>query len=253
MNFQKMIKKELECSSKFKSISSNEVHVWRLLLNETNACIESLEKHLSIDEIKKATKFHFEKDSKKFIIAHGALREILSYYLGIKPNEIIFESTSFGKPIITDNQNNDNINFSLSHSDELVLYAVILNRQIGIDVERIRNTIDVLQIANKFFSSNEIAILNRAKKENLYKIFFQFWTRKEAIVKGLGKGLSFPLEQIDVSLINGKFLSPVKLFGEYKENLKWYVQDLFPEQDYVAAIAAEDNDYKISYLHYTHS
>jgi 4'-phosphopantetheinyl transferase len=236
-------------ASTAKLISSDEVHLWCLFLNEVNTHIELFQKILSVDEMERATKFHFEKDRRKFIMARGALRKILGYYLTMKPQEINFEYTSFGKPIIADKQNNDNINFNLSHSDELVLYAVTRNRKIGIDVECIRNNIDVLQVANKFFSSNEIAVLQNTDKENRHKEFFQLWTRKEALIKGLGEGISFPLEQIDVSLINENSSSPVILPGKYKECLEWYVQDLFQENDYVAAIAVADNNCKICCWH----
>jgi 4'-phosphopantetheinyl transferase len=234
-----------------KLISSDEVHVRCLFLNEVNTYIEPFQKILSVDEIERATKFHFEKDRRKFIVARGTLRKILGYYLAIKPEEIIFEYTSFDKPIIAHKQNNDNINFNLSHSDELVLYAVTLNRKIGIDVERIRNNIDVLQIANKFFSSNEIAALQNTNKENQHKAFFQLWTRKEALIKGLGEGISFPLEQIDVSLTNEKPSLPVILPSKYKECLEWYVYDLLPENGYVSAIAMTGNNCKIICLHGT--
>jgi 4'-phosphopantetheinyl transferase len=233
-------------------ISSNEVHIWRLLLNETICWAEALQKNLSIDEIERAARFYFETDRRRFIIARGALRTILGHYLGKKPNAIIFETTAFGKLMIADTLKQGNIDFNVSHSDELVLYAVTLNKKIGIDVERIRDLIDVLQIANKFFSPNEIAILENTLKTEQHKIFFQFWTRKEAFVKGLGEGLSLPLEQIDVSCIHDKCLSPVTSFGKYEENSRWHVQDLFPKEGYAAAIAVGDIESSISRWYNVH-
>jgi len=242
----KMINQKIQCSYEVpaKMISSNEVHIWSLFFNAADGYTETLQSNLSVDESERAAKFHFEKDRRRFIIARGALRTILGYYLGKKPNAIIFNYTSFGKPMIADNQNN-NINFNISHSDDLALYAITLNRKIGIDVERIKNDIHVLQIANKFFSPKEIAALESADKKNQHKIFFQLWTRKEALVKGLGESLSFPLEQINVSSIIGNSLSPILLPCNYKENLNWYVQDLYPKEGYTAAIAAENNNCNI--------
>jgi 4'-phosphopantetheinyl transferase len=183
-------------------------------------------------------------------MARGILRMILAGYLGRKPNELSFEYTSFGKPGLAEKRGNDTISFNLSHSDDMVLYAVTLNRNIDIDVERIKNNVDVVQIANRFFSASEIRSLDVTPEKERPENFFQYWTRKEALVKAIGKGVSFPFEQCDVSLANYSTLAPIKLTGINMENSCWHVQDLFPGDDYVAAIAAERKDLDISYWDY---
>ena len=75
-------------------ITSNEVHVWRVFIDTTNFQSESLLGILSADELARAEKFHFERDQKKFIMARGILRKILSSYLGMKPRQLRFEYTS---------------------------------------------------------------------------------------------------------------------------------------------------------------
>ena len=231
--------------------SSNEVHVWRLLLNEHYSQVESLKEFLSEDELLRSGKFHFEKDQNSFIIARGILRMILGGYLGMKPNELSFEYTSSGKPVLVHNNGDDKISFNLSHSTDVVLYAVTLNRNVGIDVESIRDTVDVVQIANRFFSASEIQSLDCIPEKQRPEKFFQYWTRKEAFLKATGEGVSFPMEQCNVSLVNGNFLSPIELYGENSENSRWYVRDLFPGDGYVAAIAIEGNDSDVSCWHYS--
>ena len=232
-------------------ISSNEVHVWRLLLNEHNSHVENIKEFLSADELERAGKFHFEKDQHRFLMARGVLRIILANYLGKRPDELRFDYNSFGKPALADNNGWDSISFNLSHSGEIVLYAVSCNRKIGIDVERIQDSIDVRQIANRFFSIAEISSLDRVHKEKMSGVFFQYWTRKEALFKAVGDGISFPMEHLDVSLINGNFLSPIILPGENGEKYCWHVQDLFPGDGYTAAIATEGGDLDISCWHYS--
>ena len=226
-------------------ISSNEVHVWRLYQEKTNSQIETLQGILSPDELARSEKFHFEKDRKKFILTRGILRKLLGSYLGKNPQQIRFNYTSFGKPFLAIDSENNNLSFNLSHSGELVLYAITRNQKIGIDIEQIRDHTDVMAIAKRFFSPAEIGEMEKANEKNCTELFFRYWTRKEAFVKALGKGVSFPMERLDVSLLN-KFSPIIKSTAENNETACLNVQDLLPGDGYLAAIATEVNDADIS-------
>jgi 4'-phosphopantetheinyl transferase len=234
-----------------RSILANEVHVWRVFNEKISSQIKNLEEILSDDELERAGKFYFEMDRKRFIMVRAILRIILSNYVREKPQHLHFKYSAFGKPMLATNPGSDNICFNLSHSNGIALYAVTLNRHAGIDVEHIRHNIDIEQIAKRFFSSAENSLLNNIHEKDRLAMFFKFWTRKEAIVKATGKGVSFPMEQVDVSSINDDFLSTVKLTDENKEGLCFSVQDLFPEKGYAAAIAIAGNDCKIICRHYS--
>ena len=226
-------------------ISSNEVHIWRFYQEETNSQIETLQGILSPDELARSEKFHFEKDRKKFILTRGILRKLLGSYLGKNPQQIRFNYTSFGKPFLAIDSENNNLSFNLSHSGELVLYAITRNQKIGIDIEQIRDHTDVMAIAKRFFSPAEIGEMEKANEKNRTELFFTYWTRKEAFVKALGKGVSFPMERLDVSLLN-KFSPIIKSTAENNETACLNVQDLLPGDGYLAAIATEVNDADIS-------
>jgi 4'-phosphopantetheinyl transferase len=226
-------------------ISSNEIHIWRFYQEETNSQIETLQAILSRDELARSEKFHFEKDRKKFILTRGMLRKLLGSYLGKDPQQVRFNYSSFGKPFLAFDSENDNISFNLSHSGEIALYAITRNQKIGIDVEQIGDHTDVMAIAKKFFSPGEIGEMEKANEKNRTQLFFRYWTRKEAFVKALGKGVSLPMERLDVSLLN-KISPIVKLTVENNETACLYVQDLFPGDGYAAAIATEANDPDIS-------
>jgi 4'-phosphopantetheinyl transferase len=230
-------------------ISSNEVHVWRFYQEEINSQIKTLQDILSPDELGRSQKFHFEKDRKRFIIFRAMLRRILSSYLGKNPQQIEFNYTSFGKPFLSIDSENDTISFNLSHSGGVALYAITRNQKIGIDVEQVRDHTDVMAIAKRFFSPGEIGDMEKANGKNHTELFFRYWTRKEAFVKALGKGVSFPMERLDVSLLN-KFSSIIKVTAENNENVCLYVQDLFAVDGYAAAIATEANDPEISCWHF---
>jgi 4'-phosphopantetheinyl transferase len=234
-----------------KLVSSNEVHVWRAWLDVTALQYENLLGFLSTDELARARRFRFEKDQKRFIVARGILRQILGRYLGKKPNELLFEYSSQGKPALATYPGCGTLHFNLSHSDGFALYAVTRDRNIGIDIERIRDDAAVDQIARRFYSQGEISSLFRMHIDRRTALFFQYWTRKEAFIKAIGEGISFPMEQCDVSLISGSVLSPIILHCDKIENLRWYGQDLFPGCGYAAAIAVEGTDWDISCWHYT--
>src|SRR5829696_9152847 len=113
-------------------ISSNEVHVWRVLIDTSNFQSESLLQTLSADELIRAEQFHFENDQKRFIMARGILRMILGHYLNRKPHTLRFEYTPHGKPILATNNGSHTLSFNLSHSGEIALYAITRSRKIGI-------------------------------------------------------------------------------------------------------------------------
>ncbi len=234
-----------------KLISLSEVHVWRVFLDVTTVEFENLLGFLSVDELARSGRFHFERDQKRFISARGMLRKILGSYLNKHPGKICFVYSSHGKPMLTDNPGDDSICFNLSHSGAFALYAITLRKKIGIDIESIRDDVSVGQVAQQFYSKNEVSSLEKIDINKRPGLFFKYWTRKEAFLKALGKGISFPMEHCDVSLINGSILSPVTVRDNNSVISNLYVQDLFPGNGYAAAIAIEGCDVNISCLHYS--
>ena len=230
---------------------SNEIQVWLVCLDASTHQTESLLGILSADELARSRRFRFERDQNRFIAARGILRNILGCYLGKNPRELRFEYTPHGKPGLAANSGYDTLCFNLSHSDAFALYAVARGRNIGIDIERVRDDVAVEQIARRFFSQGEISSLERIDKNKRSELFFQYWTRKEAFLKAMGKGVSFPMERVDVSLLSGRIPSPITLPGDNTESSSWYGQDLFPGRGYAAAIAVEGSDWDLSYWHYS--
>lgn len=234
-----------------KFTQSNEVHVWRVFLDVSTVEVDSLLRFLSVDEVTRAERFHFERDQKRFIVARGILRTLLGSYLKKPPGKICFEYNSHGKPMLVHTPGDDSICFNLSHSGACALYAITLRKNIGIDIESIRENVSVEQVAQQFFSKNEISSLEKIDISKRPGLFFQYWTRKEAFLKARGEGISFPMERCDVSLINGSVLAPVTVQDNDSEISSLYVQDLLPGNGYAAAIAIEGGDWNISCLHYS--
>ncbi|MGD0652454.1 MAG: 4'-phosphopantetheinyl transferase superfamily protein, partial [Verrucomicrobiia bacterium] len=185
-------------------LGCDEVHVWRATLDQTPSQIQSFLHNLAADEQARAERFYFEKDREHFIAARGVLRAILGGYLNRPPECLSFCYNSHGKPALAGESDGDAIRFSVSHSYGVALYAVTRGREVGIDIERIRFDLEVAEIAERFFSRREVAMLRTLPTEVQREAFFRCWTRKEAYIKARGEGLSLPLDQFDVSLAPGE-------------------------------------------------
>ncbi|MDT5062756.1 MAG: 4-phosphopantetheinyl transferase [Acidobacteriota bacterium] len=232
------------------TLLDDEVHVWRASLPRTTTKppqLQSLYTLLSPDEVSRAERFHFERDRASFIVARGMLRTILAVYLKLHPAQLQFRYNAYGKPALDGDEASSGLRFNLAHSHELALYAVTRNREIGIDVEYIRADFAGDEIAERFFSSTEIATLRKLSLEQRTEAFFNCWTRKEAYIKARGEGLSFPLDRFDVSLIPGEEPLTLNVHQASSETARWTLQSLMPEDGYVAAMAVEGDGWNLRY------
>lgn len=231
-------------------LNSNEIHVWRASL-DTDACgIQSLYETLSADEQQRAALFYFPKDRERFTVARGLLREILSRYLQQNPSDISFYYNQHGKPALhTDGE--DSLHFNVSHSHRLVLYAITRDCPIGVDLEYIRTDFPYQEIAEKFFSPKENAMLRSLPAQLQPKAFFTCWSRKEAYLKAIGKGLSIPLNLFEVSLLPEEPAGLLSIQGDIEAATHWSLQDLYPSPDYVAALAIQRHNWQLKYWQWT--
>ena len=202
---------------------------------------------LSFDEIERAEKYRFRKDRDRFVIARGTLRTILGNYLKIEPSQILFKYSSFGKPLLSEIPGRAALCFNVSHSHELALYAFTLQREIGIDVEYIQRHFVFEDIAEKFFSGDEIAMLKQMPEDVRAEAFFNCWTCKEAYIKAHGHGLSLPLESFSVSFTLDESDVSLNVTGDSKESLRWVIRKLAPMSDYAVAIAVEGTNWQAAY------
>ena len=221
------------------ALGNDEVHVWRATLDQTPSQIQSFRHNLAADELARAERFHFEKDREHFIVARGVLRAILGRYLNRAPEGLSFCYSVHGKPALAGESGGDAIRFNVSHSHGIALYAVTRGREVGVDLERIRSNLAVAEIAERFFSRREAAMLRTLSTEAQCEAFFRFWTRKEACLKARGEGLSSPLDQIDVLPAPGKPDAVPGAQPDSSEASRWSLQELVPAPGYVAALAVE--------------
>jgi 4'-phosphopantetheinyl transferase len=228
-------------------LACDEVHVWRASLDQqTPSQIQSFLDNLSEDEQARAERFHFEGDREHFVVARGVLRAILGNYLNRAPECLSFCYSSHGKPVLAGESGKDAIRFSVSHSHGVALYAVTRGREVGIDLERIRFDLPVAEIAERFFSPREVAMLRALPTGVQQQAFFRCWTCKEAYIKARGEGLSLPLDQFDVSLVPGEPAAVLGTRPDSSEASRWSLQELTSAPGYAAALAVEGHHWRLT-------
>jgi 4'-phosphopantetheinyl transferase len=218
---------------------SNLIHVWRASLDPPMPHVQRLTRVLSDAEHSRAGQFYFERDRKRFIAGRGLLRIILGRYLAISPDRVQLHYGLTGKPALAASQGRQGIEFSVSHSRGLILYAVTCNRRIGIDVEHVRAIPNADDIAQRIFSLREYAAFRALPLEQRQAAFFCGWTRKEAYLKACGEGLSRELDRIDVSLAPFEPARRLSIQGDPQASSRWSLQEIAPAPGYVAAVASE--------------
>lgn len=217
----------------------NEIHIWLLSLDKNVAQVEQLRALLSADEQMRADRFLSEKDRNRFIVGRSALRSLLGNYLGIHPVKVQFIYGNQGKPALATSCNTLDIKFNISHSASIAIIAITINRNVGIDIERIRNLPEAEQIAEQVFSRSENVTLSASPIAKKMEIFFKLWVRKEAYVKGCGTGLSVELADIDVTPHPSKSYRSMVSGMSFGHDSSWFIEGFEPISGYVAAVAAE--------------
>ena len=227
------------------ALPQNEVHVWRASLDLDVTSKSRLAQTLTQDEQHRANRFHFDRDRDRFLVARGILRVVLGRYLNLSPDQVPIGYTAFGKPILEKPLPTEALNYNLSHSDDVALYAFSHSYRVGIDLERIRPDIVVEEVAERFFSPDELAALRALSTDDRINAFFACWTRKEAYLKARGEGLSIPLDSFDVSLKPGE---PAKLLNSRDDPqavARWSLRTLNVGPGYAATAAVEGHDWQL--------
>lgn len=231
---------------------SDQVHVWPFSLASTSAASAEEAKLLSADETARAERFHFDRDRQGFITGRAALRRVLAHYLEADPAALGFSYGPAGKPSLFEPPEGQELNFNLSHSAGWGLLAVTRGREIGVDLERIRSSDDLAAVARRFFARDEVAALADIDPALFEQAFFACWTRKEALLKAFGAGLSLPLDGFCVSLDPREPARLISTAFRPAEVRRWSLVDIdlgAPlKQDFRAALAVEGTSPECRYF-----
>jgi 4'-phosphopantetheinyl transferase len=212
------------------------VHVWRASVCQATQSLDQLAETLSSTERDQIAQLRFEHHRRRSIASRGILRAILARYLHCDPAALQFEYGTYGKPTIANLNASLKLEFNLSHSHELILYA-IAQQPVGIDLEFVKERTQCDRLIKRYFSIEEQAALNSLSSAAKHHAFCHYWTCKEAVLKAQGLGI-FSLKTIQLNPIQ-ESLQP--LFGtEFCQVINpWCLYSFEPEPNYLASIAIE--------------
>ena len=194
---------------------------------------------LSGAEQQRASRFVLDRDRGRFIIARAWLRRLLAERLGVEPESVKIAYGPRGKPALSRCFADAALNFNVSHCGDVAVYAFARGREIGIDVEALRELRDADDLAARFFSPRENEAYLALDPHDRPLGFFNCWTRKEAFVKALGDGLYFPLDSFDVSLTPGEPSKILRVEDRPGDECGWCMESFFPVPGFVAAVVTE--------------
>lgn len=223
--------------SLFPSLSRERILVWLVRLDKpANEVLDTDYLLLDDSEKTRADRFKFEKDRVSFIISHAALRKVLAHYLNQPADQIHFIYNEYEKPSLSPAYQSD-ITFNLSHSGHYALIALSRVDPVGVDVEIMRDTRDLDEIAERFFSQNEVMDYQSLPQADRVLGFYQAWTRKEAFIKAIGSGLYHSLHAFSVSLKPNE-PAMIKHIDDHSVE-QWQLFSWIPAEGFCAAVAIE--------------
>ncbi len=169
------------------------VQVVQFRLDGSDAVVSELGQHLNEAERARAARFKREVHQRRFTVGRGRLRVLLGYFTGLAPHALTFSYGPHGKPSLAAHAGG--VTFNLSHSEEEALCTVALEQELGVDLEHRSPRVRMEAIARRFFRPEEAALLDGLEEGAKIAMFYQLWTAKEALLKGVGGGLTLPLNQ----------------------------------------------------------
>lgn len=205
----------------------------------------ALARLLSEAERQRAARFHAAQHGSRFIVAHARLRQQLAALLSVAPDAIGFDVGPHGKPGLAGAQAAAGLEFNLSHSGSMGLIGWAWHRAIGVDIEVWRSTSDEGALVRRYFSASEIDAYALQPESQRTQAFFNCWTRKEAYIKAVGRGLGLPLDSFDVTLGPASEARLLRTSTVHDDGRSWSLAAIHLEADASAAVVLEGDAFHI--------
>ena len=221
--------------SKMAFPGARRLQIWTLIVPDVESCPDFLRDALSNEEVHMAAAFHSPKKAIHYIIAHYALRSLLGAYLKVSANAISYKNGGYGKPMLSAASIHRNLEFNMSHSGNVIMYAFSRYTPVGIDVEELTSQFAFDELANQVLTREERNELMLLAPDAQKSAFLACWTRKEAYLKANGIGLSVPMNTFAVSLLPSE--QPYLKWDRdaSRSQVMWSMLHLEPQMNYVAA------------------
>ena len=232
-------------------LGDREVHVWFVSLQAKNETqLLELRTWLIPSEQARADRFLFEKHRNRFIVGRARQRQLLGRYRDQSPAEVDFQYDGLGKPSFRGSQPAEGVCFNFTNSDQAGMLAVARDVELGIDLERLRPLQNLEGLAERFFTAAETEEILAAEGLTQRDLFFRCWTRKEAYLKAVGKGLTFPLNLVQVSIAANEPARIVSINHDENAAAAWTLMHLDPMEGHFGALAYAGQHQTVKCMHW---
>lgn len=222
------------------------VHVWGLSLDGSAVALKCFRAWLSEEERGRAARFIRQEDQTRYTLAHGGLRAVLARYTGLDPAALLFQAGSIGKPALLDHQGNQHvIRFNLSHSRGRMLIAVTQGQDVGVDLEEMRDKVEVVKLAERFYAPAEYQKIAGHSGSDQVQQFYRYWVAKEAVLKGQGVGI-FSLRGCEILTTDDAASSQVRPSDGAGFQPGWVIRWLACGDGWQGAVALQGKDWNVS-------
>lgn len=218
------------CVASIPNLTAGTVQVWSVALDLPQEAVDHLLNWLSADEKARAARLKFAVHQRRFIVSRGMLRYLLGHFLQLAPSDVVFRYGEHGKPSV------QGLDFNNSDSEDLSLIAIAKGLALGVDVEYCQPNDNIMALAKRFFSPTEYQALAALPAAEQQSGFYRVWTRKEAFIKAIGQGLSFPLADFSVSIDHDN----PRMLEIKRDDMPvsdWWLVNLLPKTEFAAALA----------------
>ncbi|WP_264874424.1 4'-phosphopantetheinyl transferase family protein [Vibrio agarivorans] len=192
---------------------------------------------LSLSEWFKISNLRLENRRQQQKLTRVLVRLVLSQYSNHDPKDWVFSLKVGGKPFVANASHP--LFFNVSHTQGLIVCAVSVESEVGVDVEILDKKRNFMAIAQQYFAEQEFQSLRALRNEQERKLlFFQLWTLKEAYLKACGKGITVPLSSIcfDTLPINDRHKLDYSAHRESSSN-HWQLKSARLSEKHLMAVA----------------
>jgi len=196
--------------------------------------------YLSAEELKRGDRLIDPERRDAFFAGRGLLREALAGYLGEEPGRIALTEGEFGKPQLSRQLERATVCFNISHTGKYLIMVFAGGREVGVDLEEVRQDLPFRAMAERYFSVQEREELFSLPPSEQISAFYRCWTRKEAYLKATGSGFSQPSTIFDVSLLPQDPPALLAHRGSPEETERWSIKDLSVPEGYCAALVIQN-------------
>jgi 4'-phosphopantetheinyl transferase len=233
-------------------LNDNDLHIWILAIpSDSMTCEDDLPPlrfedftagSLSLSERARAERFHFPADQRRFALCRETLRRLCGAYTGLNPSELEFYGGPNGKPYVKSGLLSESLQFNISHTRGMGVFAFTRVGEIGVDVENVCRKVDALGLGKRVFTSAELETIRPLDEAQQRERFFAYWTAKEAFLKATGVGLSLDPRKIEATLpssedSSGKFSAPQ---GDVETN-PWVLRAFRRQDEFQVSLACPED------------